>query len=266
VVVANRADPDPSGRRPFVVYLFGVAFITLWTAVLGSAVVVESVVQLIGTHQGTLGTSIHPVGDAAARGAVLGGLLLVVSGVACGYHLRRGMQITAGDLDPSSPAKRCARSYVAAVSFFSVLLLVAALTVGVYLVFELAGPGVFGGGGHIPTLRTLLDAAYVAIAAGTVLWWHVNLAGPQLWPWRKSPQDHDLPPGAPGAVPGYPYGPGPQGPVAAASAMPGMPPPAWSLQSQVPSPAPAAAPVAPPQAVRAPPRPQQPPAAPPYGS
>ena len=29
VVVANRAEADASGRRPLVVYLFGVAFITI---------------------------------------------------------------------------------------------------------------------------------------------------------------------------------------------------------------------------------------------
>ena len=39
VIVSNRADPDPSGRRPLSVYLFGISFVTLLTAVIGSAVV-----------------------------------------------------------------------------------------------------------------------------------------------------------------------------------------------------------------------------------
>ena len=41
IVVANRADPDPSGRRPQSVYCFAVSFITLSTSIIGSAVVVS---------------------------------------------------------------------------------------------------------------------------------------------------------------------------------------------------------------------------------
>src|SRR3979490_781720 len=52
VVAANRAEPDPSGRRPLSVYLFATSFVTLIAAVAGSATVVSSLVQLIGTHPG----------------------------------------------------------------------------------------------------------------------------------------------------------------------------------------------------------------------
>ena len=44
IVVANRADPDPSGRRPQSVYYFAVSFVTLVTTIVGSIVVFVSLV------------------------------------------------------------------------------------------------------------------------------------------------------------------------------------------------------------------------------
>ena len=66
VIVSNRADPDPTGRRPLSVYLFGISFVTLLAAVIGSVAVVESLVSLIGS-------SGPGFGNAVARGAVLVG-------------------------------------------------------------------------------------------------------------------------------------------------------------------------------------------------
>ena len=36
VVVANRADPDPAGRRPLTVYCFGVSFFSVFAILFGS--------------------------------------------------------------------------------------------------------------------------------------------------------------------------------------------------------------------------------------
>ena len=49
-VVANRADPDPTGRRPQAVYYFVVAFITITTALTGSAVLVAAVLWFTAHH------------------------------------------------------------------------------------------------------------------------------------------------------------------------------------------------------------------------
>lgn len=199
LVVANRADPDPSGRRPFVVYLLGVAFITLWTALLGSVAAVASLVNLIGSHPrspqryscGTSGrvrctpvVTLHPIGDAAARGVVFGSLLLLISGAALWFHLRKGLELADADT-PGAPG-RVARSYVSAVAFVSVLIAVVAAVLAVYALFEIAGPGVFESAGRLPALRQLLDALYVVLAAGAILMTHLRLGPPQLWPWRTS--------------------------------------------------------------------------------
>ncbi len=175
LIVANRADPDPTGRRPFAVYLFGVSFITLWTALIGSAAMVAALVQLIGSHRGSsFSGALHPIGDASARGAVLGGLITVVSVAALVVHLRKGLALR--EAQPSAPCRRVAHSYVAAVSFVSVLIVLAAAVVVVYSIFRIAGPGVFGSGaGRTPSVRFLIDALYLGAAAAAIFFSHRTL-------------------------------------------------------------------------------------------
>jgi hypothetical protein len=192
VVAANRAEPDPSGRRPLSVYLFATSFIALIAAVVGSVTVVSSLVQLIGSHPGISRPGIHPIGDAAARGAVLGGLITLVSVAILVVHLRRGLVFARADGE-SGPSQRVARSYVAAVAFLSVLVVLAATVIGIYLLFGIAGPGIFGGGGgRIPAVRNLIVVAYVGLVAGLVLHTHRDLVTPGLR-FRKEPTT--LPPG-----------------------------------------------------------------------
>ena len=180
LIVANRADPDASGRRPLSVYLFAMSFVTLLTSVVGSVVVVASLVQLIGSHPGVHGPGLHPVGDAAARGAVLGGLITVISLVTMVLHLRRGLAFAEAD-GAGGPSQRVARSYVAAVGFLAVLTLVVALVAAIYLVCQIAGPGVFGSaGGRVPPARNLITALYTVDVALVVLWSHRNLTQPGL--------------------------------------------------------------------------------------
>lgn len=180
VVVANRAEPDPRGRRPFTVYLFGVSFITLWTAVVGSIGVVVSLVRLIGTSTAS-GPGIHPVGDAVARNAVLAGLVLVVSLVILVMHLGKGLEYARGEATPTGPSGRVAQTYVAAVAFLSILIFVVAVVVAVYTIFQLIAPGVFAAsGGRVTTARSLIDSGYVALVVLAVLVAHRRLVPPGI--------------------------------------------------------------------------------------
>jgi hypothetical protein len=172
IVVANRADPDPSGRRPQSVYYFAVSFVTLVTTIVGSIVVFVSLVQLIGHHS-------SGVGDATARAVVLGGLILLASGALLRTHLRRGVGLVGSET--TSPSRRVAQSYVSAVAFLAILILLVVSILVIYLVFVLAGPGVFGSfGGRTADLRFLLDALFVGAVAAIVLRAHQNLVSPGL--------------------------------------------------------------------------------------
>ncbi|HXP33814.1 MAG TPA: hypothetical protein VN820_07325 [Acidimicrobiales bacterium] len=174
VVVANRADPDPSGRRPQSVYFFAVSFVTIVSAIIASTVVVSALVRLIGSHA-------SPIADSIARSVVLGGLITLVSLFLLVTHLRRGLALALADPQSTTPSRRVGQSYVAAVAFVSVVLLLVVTVFSLYLIFALAGPGVFGSfGGHAPALRYLIDAVYLGAVLGVILWTHRNLVPPGL--------------------------------------------------------------------------------------
>jgi hypothetical protein len=174
IVVANRADPDPTGRRPQSVFYFAVSFVTLATTVLGSAVVVSGVVVLVGNHS-------HSVSNPAARAILFGGLLTLISAFLLIMHLRRGLALARADRESQSPSRRVGQSYVSSVAFVSVLSLLVLGVFSVYLIFAIAGPGVFGSlGSRSDTVRVLIVAAYLCVVAATVLWTHRKLVKPDL--------------------------------------------------------------------------------------
>jgi hypothetical protein len=173
VVVSNRADPDPTGRRPQSVYFFAVSFVTLIVSIIGSVAIVTAVVQLIGKHAGET--------NSIARVIVLGGLLTAVSLVLFIGHLRRGVALANAEQAPGNPSRRVGQSYTAAVAFISVLVLLVTAVFSAYLIFALAGPGVFGSfGGTTPALRDLVVALYLGLIAIIVLGTHRNLVPPGL--------------------------------------------------------------------------------------
>lgn len=174
IVVANRADPDPSGRRPQSVYCFAVSFVTIGTSIIGSAIVVESLAQLIGSHT-------NSITNVVARTSVVGGLITVVSLFLLVRHLRRGLENAHSSQFESNPSLRVGQSYVAAVAFVSVSTLLITTILSIYLVFALAGPGVFGSfGGSTPTIRALIESVYLGIVSVIVLWSHRALVTPAL--------------------------------------------------------------------------------------
>ena len=202
VVVANRAEPDPSGRRPQSVYLFAISFVTLVTSVIGSATVVTALVQLIGSHPGAPVPGVHTVGDSVARSAVLGGLITLVSLVILIVHLRRGLALARAGTDSTSPSRRVAQSYVSAVAFLTVLVLLVTSVLSVYLLFVIAGPGVFGSlGGRVPALRYLIDTVYVGIVAAVILLTHRNLTPPGLRLWGNGDKAGEMPEAEPAGEP-----------------------------------------------------------------
>lgn len=188
IVVANRADPDPSGKRPISVYLFATAFLTLWIAYIGAVVIVSSLVNLIGTTV-VYSASVHPVGDSAARGVSVGLLLLIVAGVIYGFHLRRGLALADSESDPASPTKRVARSYVSSVSFISIILFVVMVIASAYTVLGLIAPGVYLASSRTTSTKGLLVELFVVLISLAIFSYHQSLAprALRLWGGRERP-------------------------------------------------------------------------------
>ena len=110
---------------------------------------------------------------------VIGGLITVLSGALLWTHLRRGVALVGPDA--ASPSRRVAQSYVSAVAFLSVLILLVVSIVAVYLLVRSGrARGLRPFGGRTPALRDLIDAVYVGLVAGTVLLTHRNLVTPGL--------------------------------------------------------------------------------------
>ena len=168
IVIANRADPDPTGKRPMAAYFFGGSFLSM-------------------DHLHGLDRRRRSVGEPARlkrpeqeyRGANRrrGFLMVLVGGVAHTMHRRRGLALADSESDPSSPTKRVMRSYVAAVSFISILIALISIMVLGYLIFEFVAPGVFGAAGtRMDTLTSIIDSVYIVGATAFVFFTHQALA------------------------------------------------------------------------------------------
>jgi hypothetical protein len=243
IVVANRADPDPSGRRPLVVYYFGVSFFAVFAVLFGSFGIVTALVQLIGSHSGSAGGAIHPIGDAVARSVVLSGIVTAVGGTLLYTHLPRGLGLSGGADARRGPAGRVAQSYAAAVAFVSVAVAAASSIVLVYEVVQILGPGVFLlSGTRVDGSRIALPALYLALASGLLAVAHIRLLPPDVRGFsplsrRTAPSGGGTSAGPPGT--GVPGGPEVQAaPAAAPPFQPGVAPPAWGPGGPDPVPAP----------------------------
>lgn len=173
-VVANRADPDPTGRRPQSVYFFVVSFVTITTGIFGSTLFVASVLWLTAHHSSSAGHSI-------ARLMLVSALILAISAAFFVSHLRRGLGLARAEGVPSGPSHRVGQSYVSVVAFVSILALLLTGVLTVYLIFAVASPVTFGSfGGRGDSVRVLIESVYLGLVAILVLWTHSSLLTPRL--------------------------------------------------------------------------------------
>jgi hypothetical protein len=182
VIVANRAEPDPRGLRPYTVYLFGMSFVTLQLTFAGSVLIVTGLASLIAPH-------FSPLGNTVTREVVIGALFVVLAGGVWATHLRRGIGAANGDEGLVRPNLRVMNSYAGVVGFIYLLQLIVTFGVAVYLLLALIAPGVFGsiGSSRSGTLSLLVDVVYVMVASAVILMIHANL-GPSVFPPRAGPQ------------------------------------------------------------------------------
>ncbi len=189
-VVANRADPDPTGRRPQSVYFFVVSFVTITTAIAGSALIVGAILWLTANHSSSANNGID-------RLLLVSILITLVSLALLTLHIRRGLLLARADNSSLSPSRRVGQSYVSVVAFVSILVLLVASIVSIYLVFSIAAPGTFGSfGGRGSAARILVESVYLAAVAVFVIWRHSSLVTPGLGIFSNKVSD----PGALGAA------------------------------------------------------------------
>jgi hypothetical protein len=171
LIVANRAEADSRGMRPFTVYLFAMTFVTLMLAYAGLTLIVTSLLSFVSPHDSPIGTDV-------GRNCVIGGLFLLIAGATMMYHSRQGLAAARGDDRVDGPNARVLHSYIGVVSFVFFLSAMFALGFSLYSVFELIRPGVFGGGGsRTATLNQMLDFVYLLVASMSIV----------MYTWRQAP-------------------------------------------------------------------------------
>jgi hypothetical protein len=178
IVVANRAEPDPTGNRTSAIFHVGTAFIALWLEIAGVITIFFTLFDLIGAGSRTyFSTEVHPLGDATIRGITIGLLLSIVGGYTALTHRAKAMELASNDEVVASPTKRVVRSYAAVVSFICVIVVVVTLLVFLWAVLGLIAPGVYQTGSRTDDFRVLLDAATVLAVFSWVRSTHRHLVG-----------------------------------------------------------------------------------------
>ena len=178
IVVANRAEPDPTGNRTSAIYHVGTAFIALWLEIAGVITIFVTLFALIGAGNKTyFSTEVHPLGDSTIRGITIGLLLSIVGGYTALTHRAKAIDLASSDVLETSPSKRVVRSYAAVVSFICVIVVVITLLALVWSVLGLIAPGVYRTGARTDDLRMLLDESTVLAVFGWVFSTHRHLVG-----------------------------------------------------------------------------------------
>jgi len=168
IVVANRADPDPTGKRTSTIYHVGTAFLTLWLEVAGAITILATLFALIGSGGSR---------DATIRGITIGLLLFLVGGSVSHTQRRKAVGLAESDSDDASPSKRVVRSYAAVVSFISAIVMVVTVLAAVWALLGLIAPGVYEAASRTSDARLLLDEATVVAVFAWVFSAHRRLVG-----------------------------------------------------------------------------------------
>ena len=178
IVVANRAEPDPSGHRTSTIYHVGTAFLTLWLEIVGVLTIFFTLFNLIGAGSRTYFSSeVHPLGDSTIRGITIGLLLSIVGGYTALSHRAKAIELANGDEVVASPSKRVLRSYAAVVSFICVFVVVVTLLAFLWGILGLIAPGVYQTGSRTGDIRVLLDETTVLAVFAWVFSTHRRLVG-----------------------------------------------------------------------------------------
>lgn len=201
ISVGNGRDPDPRGSRPMAAYYFSAAFLFLWVVYFGLVVALDSLVQLIGSHPMQVFEVAPSYTNAAIRDCALAVILLVIAGTGFVLHLQRGTALADTEEDLTGPTRRVMRSYVAFVSFLSIVVFVVAFVESLWQVLRFASPTIFGAGSTDDIARALLDSLILVVLSGIVFSYHQRFAPPSLRLVGTIGRPH---PPAPGASAGAP--------------------------------------------------------------
>jgi hypothetical protein len=181
-LAGGRGDNDPDGRRPYALYLAGVAFLTLVTSLGAFGVIASATVDAV--HNGdsgpalsedievggqfgssvTLGSSSSK--DERTRTAVAGLIALGLALPLAWWHQDRLRRLATDPATTGTAAWRTAQSYLYGVCFVTMLVALGAAAAAAYAVFSAIAPGISGIGKRS---NGVADAATALLLGGAAV-------------------------------------------------------------------------------------------------
>ncbi len=183
-VTGGRNEPDPDAERPAALYYAGVMFAAVFIVLFSVFAVVSSLLNLTTDElgRGSFGFSdneqVSSFSDSSEDDADWAAALqaLTIGAVGAGlyvFHDRRRRNCPEGPV-----GARVRKTYLYSVSFVSVVIALVAGAVALYAVVELIAPGVTQAGPRGQKGVELAQAAFLALAAGALFFWHLRAAEP----------------------------------------------------------------------------------------
>jgi hypothetical protein len=168
-IVSERKEPDPTGRRPYAIYLFVVTFIALVVALFSLTSVASAVARLSVPERGASpftteefppgfepppgGPGQSPIYEEFSpfdsdvehsRQAILSGLFFAGAVLVLMFHARRIRDLDAEGTLSKLPIRRSYQVYLYAVCFVAVLVSLVAGALAIFGLVRIVAPGVTG--------------------------------------------------------------------------------------------------------------------------
>jgi hypothetical protein len=228
---SGRQEPDPTGRRPYAIYLVSVIFVALFVLLFAATAIVSALVQLPlndqvsydalggvtvapGVASGSATVTAPPsgpVGPEAAslaqlpdadkdhiRQAIQSVLLGIIAGLVLLFHARRLREVINEPGFAEGPARRAYHVYLYSVCFVSVLIVLVAGGLAAFALVRMIAPGTTEVGGPAPFerdegIRQFATTAFLALASAVIFRFHWRRASA----FRTPPPDEPRPEAAP---------------------------------------------------------------------
>jgi hypothetical protein len=199
-LATGRGDSDPDGRRPYALYLAGVAFIALLVSLGAFGVISSATVDAVHNDDGaSLTTSGDDVfassssssKDERTRTAVAGLITLGLALPLAWWHQDRLRRLTNEPAVVGTAAWRTGQAYRYSVCFVTVLVALGAAATTGYAVFSAIAPGISGIGKRSNGVADAITAILVGGAAAALFVLH----------WRQAQQSAPVRPSVAGPPP-----------------------------------------------------------------
>jgi len=215
-LVTGRRDPDPSGSRPYTIYLVLIIFFAMFTALFALTAAASNIAKIPQSH---VANRYDPAKQATAAAIEAALVALVAIGVLW-WHVGRLRELVQDPVFDISAGRRTYQVYLHAVSFTAAVTFIFAAAAALYAIFRIAAPGVTA---QLTPSDVERDAGVVQLVAGGFL--ALGAFVIFRYHWRRTqtlrganplrPSDHEPPPGRHAAPPGHPPPPPPSGPAGA---------------------------------------------------